>query len=231
MKRILLKISWESLKWEKQFWMDSNMMEKMAELIKEIVEKGIELAIVVGWWNIYRGWDLIKTWVAPADSHNLSMLSTVFNGVVLKNFLEKKWVYSVVMNCNWVDFVEKYAKDKAINYLKEKKVVIFTWWTWNPYFSTDTGWVLRSLEVQADFMIKATRVDGVFDSDPEKNPNALMFEKISYDEVIEKQLKVMDLPAIILAKDNNLSLKVVNINNKEAILKTISWNTIWTEIY
>jgi len=231
MKKILLKISWESLKGQKEFWVEPEMLEKMALVIKEIVNLWVELTIVVGGGNIYRWWDLIKSWVKPVDSHSLSMLSTVFNWVVLKNFLEKVGLKSVVMDPNWINFVEKYSKNKAIDYLENNYVVILTGWTWNPYFTTDSGWVLRSLEIWADFMIKATRVDWVYDSDPEKNKDAKFYEKISYDEILQKNLKVMDLTAIILAKENNLKLKVVNINKKEDILKCISWEQAWTSIW
>lgn len=228
--KVLLKISGESLKWEKSFWIDESMVSKVANTIKEVKDSWAWLAIVIWGWNIYRGWDLIKAWVDPSDSHNLSMLSTVFNGVVLKNFLEKLWVKTVVMNSNWVDFVEKYSKDRAKKFLEEDYVVIFTWWTWNPYFTTDSGWVLRALETGCDFMIKATRVDWVYDSDPEKNPDAKLFEDISYDEVLEKQLKVMDLTAIVLAKENNLKVKVVNLSKKDSVLKAVSWKKEWTVI-
>ena len=221
--RILLKISWESLKWQREFWIEPEMVEKMALIIKDIVDSWVELAIVVWGGNIYRWWDLIKSWVDASDSHNLSMLSTVFNWVVLKNFLHKIWVDSIVMDCNWVNFTYAYSKDEAKRYLQEKKVVIFTGWTWNPYFTTDSWWVLRSLEIEADFMIKATRVDWVYDSDPEKNTNAKFYEEITYDEVLQKNLKVMDLTAIVLAKENNLKLKVVNLNKSWAILKAIDW--------
>ncbi len=228
--RILLKISWEALKWEKLFWVDPKFVTDVVSKIKEIKEKNIELAIVVGGWNIYRWSDLIKNWVDASDSHNLSMLSTVFNWVILKNFLEQVWLKAVVMDPNWINFIEKYNKNKAREYLDDDIIVICTWWTWNPYFTTDTGWVLRSLELKCDMMIKATKVDWIYDKDPIVNSDAKFYETISYDEVIRKNLKIMDQTAVSLAKESNQILKVVNMSKDWAILKAIEWKKEWTTI-
>ncbi|MDD3646589.1 MAG: UMP kinase [Candidatus Gracilibacteria bacterium] len=219
--KILLKISGEALKGNKDFGIDDVVAKNVASMIKEIKNTGVRLAIVIGGGNIYRGGNLIQAGVEAADSHNLSMLSTVFNGVVLKNFLEQIGIETVVMDPNGVKFVETYSKENAKKYIDEGKVVIFTGGTGNPYFTTDTGGVLRALEIGADFMIKATRVDGVYDSDPEKNPSAKMFEEISYSEVLEKDLKVMDLTAIVLAKENNLKVRVVNLFKDKALLNAV----------
>lgn len=219
--RILLKISGEALKWEKEFWIDPDFTKNVVKIIKEIYDKWIQIAIVIWWWNIYRWWSLISAWVNPADSHNLSMLSTVFNWVVLKNFLEKDWIDSVVMDPNGINFVEDYSKNNALKYLKEWKIVICTWWIGNPYFTTDTWWVLRSLELDCEMMIKATKVDGVYDKDPMKFDDAVFYEKISYEEVINKNLKILDQNAVALAKDNNVKIKVVNISKSWAVLRAV----------
>jgi len=219
--RILLKISWEALKWEKEFWIDSEFTQETVKKIKEIHEKWIELAIVIWWGNIYRWSDLIKSWVDSSDSHNLSMLSTVFNWVVLKNFLVQAWLKAIVMDPNGINFVEAYSKDKAREYLDNWSIVICTWWTGNPYFTTDTWWVLRSLELNCDMMIKATKVDWIYDCDPVVNPDAKFFEEISYDEVISKNLKVMDQTAVSLAKEWKLLLKVVNLSKPWAVINAI----------
>lgn len=221
--RILLKISWEALKWEKEFWIDPVFSMDVVSKIKEIYDKNIELAIVIWGGNIYRWSNLISSWVNSTDSHNLSMLSTVFNWVVLKNFLEQVWINSVVMDPNWIKFLEQYNKNLAINYLENKKVVILTWWIWNPYFTTDTGWVLRSLELKCDMMIKATKVDGIYDKDPVKYNDAKFYEKISYTDVIEKNLKILDQTAVSLAKENNQIIKVVKLAKDGAILRAILW--------
>jgi len=230
MKNILLKISWEVLKWEKDFWFDEKMLEMVSGMIAEIKQTKINLAIVIWWGNIYRWSWLIASGVTPADSHNLSMLSTVFNWVVLKNFLEKLWLEAMVMDANWIRFLEKYNKDKAWHYLDIWKIVIIVGWTWNPYFSTDTAWVLRALELNCDMMIKATRVDWVYDSDPEKNKDAIMYDEVKYSEVLAKWLRIMDLSAIDIAKNNSLILKVVNIYKKWSVLKAILWEKEWTII-
>lgn len=228
--RVLLKISWEAMKWEKDFWIDPNQVEKIAQKIKKILKKEIELVLVIWWWNIYRWTNLIEAWVSPADSHNMSMLSTVFNWLVLKNFLEQSWVKTKVMDPNWIKFLEKYNKDIAKWYLDKWYVVICTWWTWNPYFTTDTWGVLRALELWCDLMIKATKVDWVYDKDPIKYNDAKFFEKISYDEFISKNLKIMDQTAILLAKEWKLVLKVVNFAKKGAIIDVIEWKKQWSII-
>ncbi len=219
--RILLKISGEVLKWERDFWIDPIFTKIVVSKIKEIYDKNIEIAIVIWWGNIYRWSNLISAWVNPSDSHNLSMLSTVFNWVVLKNFLEQEWIESVVMDPNWIKFVEKYSKNVGIEYLKKWKIVICTGWTWNPFFTTDTGWVLRALELECSMMIKATKVDGIYDKDPVVYDDAIFFENITYDEVISRNLKIMDQTAVSLAKENKMILKVVNLSKKGAILKAI----------
>lgn len=221
--RVLLKISWEALKWEKDFWIDPSFVEDVVMKIKEIKENNIELVIVVWGWNIYRGSNLIASWVNPTDSHNLSMLSTVFNWVVLKNFLDKACIKSIVMDPNGINFVEAYNKNTAKKYLKKWHIVICTWGTWNPYFTTDTGWVLRSLELECNMMIKATKVDGIYSKDPIKHKDAKFFEKVTYDDVIWHDLKIMDHTAISLAKESNQVIKVLNLSKKGAILKAILW--------
>lgn len=220
--RILLKISGEALKWEKDFWIDPIFVKNVVSKIKSIYEKNIELVIVVWWWNIYRWSNLISAWVNSSDSHNLSMLSTVFNWVVLKNFLEKEGIISVVMDPNWINFVEKYSKNVAIEHLNNWKIVICTWWIWNPFFTTDTGWVLRALELNCEMMIKATKVDWIYDKDPVKYNDAIFIEKLTYDEVIFKNLKILDQTAICLAKENKMVLKVINLSKENAIINVIN---------
>lgn len=226
--RVLLKISWEAMKWEKEFWIDPNQVEIIAQKIKKILKKEIELVLVIWWGNIYRWSNLIQAWVNSADSHNMSMLSTVFNWLVLKNFLEQSWVKTKVMDPNWIKFLEKYNKDIAKWYLDKWYVVICTWWTWNPYFTTDTWWVLRALELWCDLMIKATKVDWVYDKDPVKYTDAKFFEEISYDEFISKNLKIMDQTAVSLAKEWKLVLKIVNFAKKWTILDAIEWKKVWS---
>lgn len=230
-KRILLKISGEALKWKKDFWIDAKEVEKLAKKIEVIKNLWMEIVIVLGWWNIYRWGKLIQEWVNSADSHNLSMLWTVFNWVVLQNFLNKIWLDTVVLDPNWINFIEQYEKNKAIKLLELWKIVICVWWIWNPYFTTDSWWVLRALELDCNFMIKATKVDWVYDKDPITNPDAILYDKISYNEFIQKELKVLDSTSIILAKDNLLKIVVLNFYDNSSIIKAIKWEKIWTIIH
>lgn len=228
--RILLKISWDALKGEKEFGIDSDFVIGVVEKIKELKQKNIEIALVVWGWNIYRWWDLIKSWVDDSDSHNLSMLWTVFNWVVLKNFLEKVWLESVVMDPNWVNFVEEYSKTKAREYLENNKIVICTGWTWSPYFTTDSGWVLRASELKCDMLIKATKVDWIYDSDPVTNTDAKILKELSYNDVISKDLKIMDPMSVVLAKNNKMPIKVVSLDKKWAILRAVLWEEEGSQI-
>ncbi len=221
-KRILLKISGEAFCEVGVWGLESKQIQHVAEIIKEITAHWLQLVIVVGGWNIYRGSSLINAWMKSSDSHNMSMLSTVFNGLSLKNFLEKISVDAVVMDALWVEFLERYTSLQASEYLKSWKIVICTSGTWSPYVSTDTAGVVRAIELECEVMIKATKVDGVYDSDPVKNPNAHKIENISYNEFIEKNLQVFDQTGIILARDNNLEIQITKFD-KESIIATL-WN-------
>lgn len=228
--RLLLKISGEALKWDQVFGIAPEYVEEVVKTITEIKKQWHELAIVVGGGNIYRGSNLIASGVKSADSHNLSMLSTVFNGVVLHNFLEKAGIESVVLDPLGIDFLEQYNKDSAKRYLENGKVVICVGWTSNPYFTTDTGWVLRSLELECQKMIKATKVDGIYDKDPMKYSDAEKFDTISYESVIEKNLKILDQTAVSLAKENNQVIQVLKLEDRETLLSAINWEKVGSVI-
>lgn len=230
MTRILLKISGESLKGSREFGIDPEAAKSVAQTIQQIQATWAEIAIVTGWWNIYRWGDLIAAGVAPTDSHNFSMLGTVINGWALKNFLEQAGISAVTMNALEIKFDENFNKTLAQKYLSEGKIVICTWGTGTPYFSTDTGWVLRALELDCDMMIKATKVDGIYDSDPMSNPDAIKFDTISYKEVLDKQLKILDATAVSLASENNLPVKVVNMNNPTDIIGAMNGESVGSTI-
>lgn len=222
MKRILLKISGDALSGDKDFGIDTSFVKKVVEIIQELCNDWVQLVLVVGGGNIYRWGDLIKDGVDPSDSHNLSMLSTVFNGVVLKNFLETEGLEAHVMDPLWIKFVETYTATQARAYLDAGKIVICVSGTGNPYFTTDAWGVLRALELNCDMMIKATKVDGVYDSDPVTHPEAQFFEVLSYDEVIEKKLQILDPMSVVLARDGKLpELRVVSLLKENAILKVV----------
>ena len=228
--RILLKISGDALSWEKDFWIDTSYVEQVVWLINDIKKQWVSIAIVVWGGNIYRWWDLIKSWVKPTDSHNLSMLSTIFNWVILKDFLLKKWLETTVMNPLGINFLDTYNKYSAIRKLNDWEIIICVWWTGSPYFTTDTWWVLRALELECDMMIKATKVDGVYDKDPAYHNDAKIYKTISYDEAIIKNLKIMDITALVMARDNSLPISVVNLANPSDIKDVLNWKNSWTLI-
>lgn len=230
MKRILLKISGEALS-SQDMAIDPNKVEKLATMILDIKNKWIELVLVLGGWNIYRWSTLIKSGVDATDSHNMSMLSTVFNAVTLKNFLEKQGAEVRVMDALHVEFLETYKATQARQYVSEGKIVITSSWTGGPFVTTDTTWVLRALETHCDCMIKLTKVDGVYDSDPVIHPTAKKIDTLSYDDFIAQNLKVLDQTGIIMARDNKLPIYVTSLEKVEDIFSIIEWKPAGTKIY
>lgn len=229
MKRILLKISGEALASE-TLSIDPIKTWDLAKMIWELKKIGLEIVIVLGGGNIYRGSKLISAGIYPADSHNMSMLSTVFNAVSLKNFLDKIEVKNVVMDALWVEFLESYSAIKARNFIQQWDVVICSSGTGTPFFTTDTGWVVRALETHCDAMIKLTQVDGVYDSDPKKNSQAKKFDTISYNDFIANDLKVLDQTWVIMARDNKLPIYVTALDSTQNIVDLIGGKNIWTKI-
>ena len=229
--RVILKISWEALSWWNWWWLDYHMLDEIWDIIKNLRKKKIEIWIVVWAWNFLRWTDLEKMNIDRCNADNMWMLAININSIALWDVLSKKWIHVKMMNSFWIDgIVTRFNKPKALKCFKEWKVIIFWWWTWNPYFTTDTAWVLRALEVEADLMIKATKVHWVFDKDPVKYNDALFIKSSTYDEIITKNLGVMDMSAIALAKENKLILKVVSLYEEWAILGAIMWKDIWTTI-
>lgn len=230
-KRVLLKISWEALAWEKWYWLDLKMLNYISELIFEIKEKWFELWIVIGWWNIFR-------WISEEGNHldrvswdQMWILATVINWIALVDFLASKKINSKLMTSIDVSWIwTKFDKKNAVKYIEKGNVIICVWWTWNPFFTTDTASVLRALELECDIIVKATKVDWVYDRDPKKFDDAVKYESISYDEVLEKNLWVMDATAIALARDNDISLIITNLYKKDSILNAITWKASWTVI-
>ena len=227
--RVLLKISGEALGWGKLFGLDDDMLDTVTDLISDLKSKNIELWIVVWAGNFIRWAEVKKIERCNADS--MWMLAININSIALADVLSRKWIGSKLVNSFWIDgVVERFNKDKAVKNIKSGKVIIFGWGTWNPYFTTDTAWVLRALEIEADMVIKATKVDGVYTRDPVKHKDAEFIHSATYDEVLTQNLKVMDLTAIALAKQNNLTIKVANLYKKWAILDAILWKKEGTTI-
>jgi len=229
MKRVLLKISWESLSSD-ALSIDGTKASWLASMIQSIKKNGTQVVIVLWWWNIYRWSGLIKAWVDPSDSHNMSMLSTVFNGVTLKNFLEKLGETVEVLDALGVEFLERYTAMSARKYAESDSIVICTSWWGTPFFTTDTTGVLRALELHCDAMIKLTKVDGVYDSDPASNPQAQKIDILSYDDFIAQDLKALDQTAIIMARDNSLPIYVSQMWDMKALEAIISGEWAGTKI-
>lgn len=230
-KRILLKLSGESLMGNKSYGIDSDMLEHITGEIVKVYKLGVEVGIVIGGGNIYRGLSASRQGVNRVTGDQMGMLATVINSLALQNSLEKKNIYTRVQSAIKMDEVaEPLIIRRANRHLEKKRIVIFAAGTGEPYFTTDTAAALRAIEIKADVILKGTRVNGVFDSDPEKNKNAKMFKKLKYKDVLDKNLRVMDLTAITLCRENNLPIMVFNMNVKGNLEKIISGSDIGTII-
>jgi len=228
-KRVLVKLSGESLMGDKNYGLDSKMLASYAQDIKEVVELGVEVAIVIGGGNIYRGMNEKETGIERAHGDYMGMLATVINGMALQASLEKIGVKTRLQSALVMDQVaEPYIRRKAIRHLEKGRVVIFGAGTGNPYFTTDTAGSLRAIEINADVILKGTRVDGIYTEDPEKNPDAIRYENISFDDVIAKGLAVMDLTAFTLCKENNLPIIVFDMNKKGNLTQVVSGKNVGT---
>lgn len=230
-KRILLKLSGESLMGDRNGGIDPKMLEYFANEIKKIFELKIQVGIVIGGGNIYRGLSAGEQGIDRVTGDQMGMLATMINALALQNSLEKAGMYTRLMSAiHMNEIAEPYIRRRAIRHLEKGRIVIFGAGTGHPYFSTDTAASLRAIEIQADAIIKGTRVDGVYDSDPEKNSAAEMFSNISYSDVLNRDLRVMDLTAISLCKENDLPIIVFNMNKKDNLLKVIMGDNIGTVV-
>lgn len=220
--RVLLKISGEFLMGDRDYGLDVKTVDRIAEEVKVVCDFGVEVCIVVGGGNIFRGVSAAAYGMHRAAADNIGMLATVMNSVAFQNSLERIGVDTRVMSAiHMPNICEPYIQRKAIRHLDKGRVVICAAGSGNPYFSTDTAAVLRALETNCETFIKATKVDGVFDSDPVKNPNAKFLEKLSYDEVIDKNIKIMDHTAITLAKENGIPMIVFSLKEKGNLEKVL----------
>jgi uridylate kinase len=222
-KRILLKLSGESLMGDKSFGLDPVVITQYALDIKSISELGVQVAIVIGGGNIYRGMNEAETGIERAHGDYMGMLATVINGMALQAALEKAGVYTRLQSAIKMEQIaEPYIRRRAIRHVEKGRVVIFGAGTGNPYFTTDTAGVLRAIEIKAEVILKGTRVDGIYDSDPEKNPKAVKFEKISFAECISKNLRVMDMTAFTLCMENDLPIVVFNMNKPGNLRRVVT---------
>lgn len=231
-KRILLKLSGESLAGEKGFGIDEKRLAEYAQQIKEIHEMGIQIGIVIGGGNIFRGLKGASKGFDRVKGDQMGMLATVINGLGLSSALGAAGVKSRVLTAIRMEPIgEFYNKWRAIECLENCEIVIMTAGTGNPFFTTDTGSSLRGIEIEADVMLKGTRVDGVYTADPEKDPTATKFDDISYDEVLDRNLKVMDLSAIVMCRDNNLPIYVFNMDKLGNLKRVIEGDEIGTLVH
>mgnify|MGYP000774088580 FL=1 len=222
-KRILLKLSGEGLMGDKSFGMSAEVIDNLARQIKDVHDAGVEICLVVGGGNIFRGAKEASKGMNRTVADHVGMLATVMNALYLQNALEKIGVQARVLSgLNIPEVCEHYIYRRALRHLEKGRVVIFAAGTGNPYFTTDTGAALRASEMQCDVILKSTQVDGVYDSDPKKNPDAKRYDAVSYDEVIEKQLKVMDIAAVALARENNIPVVVFAQSGEDALAKVVS---------
>ncbi|MFY0602674.1 MAG: UMP kinase [Flavobacteriaceae bacterium] len=230
-KRILLKLSGEALMGERQYGIDPNRLKEYAKEIKVVTEMGVEVAIVIGGGNIFRGVAGASNGMDRVQGDHMGMLATCINGLALQSALEEVGVFTRLQTALEIkEIAEPYIKRKAIRHLEKGRVVIFGAGTGNPYFTTDTAAVLRAIEISADAILKGTRVDGIYNSDPEKNADAVKFENITFKDVIEKGLKVMDMTAFTLSEENKLPIIVFDMNKKGNLLKLISGEKIGTVV-
>jgi len=228
-KRILLKLSGESLMGERQYGIDPKRLAEYAEDIKVLVDKGLEIAIVIGGGNIFRGVAGASNGMDRVQGDYMGMLATVINGLALQSALEDAGVQTRLQTAIKIEaMAEPYIKRKAMRHLEKGRVVIFGSGTGNPYFTTDSAAVLRAIEINADVILKGTRVDGIYNKDPEKNPDAVKYESISFNEVIQKGLKVMDMTAFTLSQENKLPIIVFDMNTRGNLLKVVSGEKIGT---
>ena len=230
-KRVLLKLSGEALMGERQYGIDPKRLAEYADEIKDVVAKGVEVAIVIGGGNIFRGVAGASNGMDRVQGDNMGMLATVINGLALQSALENTGVQTRLQSAVKINEVaEPFIRRRAMRHLEKGRVVIFGGGTGNPYFTTDSAAVLRAIEIGADVILKGTRVDGIYTSDPEKNSDAIKFDDISFDDVLKKGLKVMDTTAFTLSQENELPIVVFDMNTPGNLMKVLSGENIGTKV-
>lgn len=228
-KRILLKLSGESLMGKQSFGIDPEMTKLYANEIKSAVEAGVQVAIVIGGGNIFRGMDGEESGIDRAQGDYMGMLATVMNGIALQSIIEKTGIKTRLQSAIKIEEVsEPFIRRRAIRHLEKGRVVIFAAGTGNPYFTTDTAAALRSIEIEANVLLKGTRVDGIYDCDPEKNKNAKKFENLSFSDAYKQNLSVMDMTAFTLCRENNMPIIVFDANKSGNLLKVLEGKKIGT---
>ncbi|MGL4733819.1 MAG: UMP kinase [Enterovibrio sp.] len=221
-QRILLKLSGEALQGNEGFGIDASVLDRMAQEIKELIEIGVQVGLVIGGGNLFRGAGLAKAGMNRVVGDHMGMLATVMNGLAMRDALHRAYVNARLMSAIPLNGVcDNYSWSDAISQLRSGRVVIFAAGTGNPFFTTDSAACLRGIEIEANVVLKATKVDGVYSEDPHKNPNAKLYSQLSYQDVLEQELKVMDLAAFTLARDHQMPIRVFNMNKPGALRRVI----------
>jgi uridylate kinase len=231
-KRILVKLSGESLNGsDRKNIIDFDILDQYAREIKSVVDAGVEVAIVIGGGNIFRGASVEKSGIDRVQGDQMGMLATVINGMAVQSALEKHGMVTRLLSAIKIDQIaEPMIRRRAVRHLEKGRIVIFGAGTGNPYFTTDSAGVLRAIEINADAILKGTRVDGIYTADPEKDPSAVRYEHLSYDEAINKNLKIMDLTAFAQAKENHLPIIVFDMNKAGNLLRIAMGETVGTVV-
>ena len=228
-KRILLKLSGEALRGDTDYGIDPKMLRRITSEIRDAVEMGVEIGVVIGGGNIFRGEGLARSGMDRVTGDHMGMLATVINSLALQDTLEGFGIYARVMSALPInDVCEDYIRRRAVRHLEKGRVAIFAAGTGNPFFTTDTAASLRAIEIGADVLLKATKVDGVYTADPHKDKSAIRYTNISFDKALTDKLGVMDATAMVMCRDNNLPLRVFNLNNVGDLIRILKGETVGT---
>jgi len=230
-KRVLLKLSGEALLGEQAYGIDPKVIQRVASEVIELVAMGVQVGLVIGGGNIFRGAGLAEAGMDRVAADHMGMLATIINSLALQDALERKGATARVMSALQIHQVcEDYIRRRAIRHMEKGRIVIFAAGTGNPFFTTDTAASLRAIEIGADVLIKATKVDGIYSADPMIDPNAKRFGRLSFDRVLSEKLNVMDATAIVMCRDNNLPLIVFNLNNSGDLMRLVAGETLGTTV-
>ena len=230
-KRILLKLSGEVLMGEGNYGIDPDVLARIAGEVRELCQLGVEVGMVIGGGNLFRGAGLAKKGMDRVAADHMGMLATVMNSLAMQDTLERLGVFTRVMSAIRINEVcEDYIRRRAIRHLEKGRVVIFAAGTGNPFFTTDSAASLRAIEVNAEVMLKATKVDGIYSADPFKDPKALRYDRLTYDEALARKLQVMDATAIVMCRENDIPLKVFNINRHGDLVRVVCGESVGTTV-
>jgi len=230
-KRILVKLSGEALLGKGEYGIDPAVLKRIAGELQEIIEMGVQVAVVIGGGNIFRGAGLARAGMDRVAADHMGMLATVMNSVAMQDALESLGLYARVMSAIRINEVcEDYIRRRAVRHLEKGRVVIFAAGTGNPFFTTDTAASLRAIEINADILLKATKVNGVYSDDPVRNTAAVHYPRLTFDKVLTDKLNVMDATAIVMCRDNHLPLRVFNLNNPGDLTRIVSGEDVGTEV-